>query len=131
MCVCILIKSVFVCAQVLKFLRATVPQIPLVRSLMPAFAKLPERPAPTSSFPPMTDAVSVTRTFCGALVFPSVAAFLGNALFDGVDSQLRRTALGGATFLAIKGVLKIYHKQHTYLRQCQRVILDHVEAPFR
>ena len=59
----------------------------------------------------------------------SIAAFLGSALYSGVPSRLRRTLLGGATFIAVKGVLKIYHKQHTYIRQCQRVIVDYNEFP--
>ena len=75
----------------------------------------------------MTDPVSVTRTFCGALFFPSVASFLGATLYDHVPSQIKRTLLGGLTFLVVKGVLKVYHKQHTFLRQCQRVILDYEE----
>ncbi len=85
--------------------------------------------AAVAALPPISDAVSVTRTFCGALFLPSVAAFLGSALYSGVPGRLRRTLLGGATFIVVKGVLKIYHKQHTYIRQCQRVILDYNELP--
>jgi hypothetical protein len=78
-----------------------------------------------NALPPISDAVSVTRTFCGALFLPSVAAFLGSALFSKVPSRLHRTLLGGVTFIAVKGALKIYHKQHVYIRQCQRVIVDY------
>jgi E3 ubiquitin-protein ligase MARCH5 len=45
-----------------------------------------------------------------------------------VPSQLQRTILGGLTFVAVKGVLKIYYKQHTYVRQCHRKILDFTET---
>ncbi len=144
--------------QVLKFLRTTVPKIPLSTFFLPSFAIPPEQRvaavmnggiaadnrgggqqqqqqqqaaavAAAAALPPISDAVSVTRTFCGALFLPSIAAFLGSALYSGVPSRLRRTLLGGATFIAVKGVLKIYHKQHTYIRQCQRVIVDYNEFP--
>lgn len=36
---------------------------------------------------------------------------------------------GGIAFIAIKGALKIYHKQQRYIRQSQRKILDHIAAP--
>lgn len=145
----------------LKFLRTTVPRIPLSRYVIPSFAIPPGlRRMPDGSFrragaggddphnlpgqvaaaaanaanaaaalPPVSDAVSVTRTFCGALFLPSIAAFLGSALYAGVPSRLRRTLLGGATFIAVKGALKLYHRQHTYIRQCQRVIVDFNELP--
>ena len=67
------------------------------------------------------------RDFCGALFFPTVATFLGATLYKNVPSQFKRTLLGGLTFAAIKGVLKIYHKQHAYIRQCQKQILDYTE----
>ena len=81
--------------------------------------------------PPMSDPISVTRTFCGALLFPTVAAFLGSALFREVapHSQFKRTLLGGITYVAVKGALKLYHKQHSYVRQCRRVIMDYDEPP--
>jgi hypothetical protein len=101
-----------------------VPKTPLVRSLMPTFAYQPERRAIQSSIPPMTDAISVTRIFCGAIFFPSIATFLGATLFKNVPSQIKRTLFGGLTFAVVKGILKIYHKQHTYVRQCQKQILD-------
>ena len=81
--------------------------------------------------PPANDPISVTRTFCGALLFPTVAAALGSALYREVapESQFKRTLLGGLTYVAVKGALKLYHKQHTYIRQCRRVILDYDEPP--
>ena len=78
--------------------------------------------------PPLSDPVSVTRTFCGALFFPTIASFLGATLYENVPSQLKRTLLGGITFVIVKGVLKIYHKQHNYVRQCERQILDYKEG---
>jgi E3 ubiquitin-protein ligase MARCH5 len=69
--------------------------------------------------------VSVTRTFCGALFFPTIATFLGSTLFEEVQSPLKRAAMGGFCFVGAKGVLKIYHKQNQYIRQCKRQILDY------
>lgn len=112
---------------VLRFLRVTVPKTPLLRSLMPAFAYQRERRGIQSSIPPITDPISLTRIFCGALFFPTMAAFLGNNLYKNVPSQFKRTILGGITFAVIKGILKIYHKQHSYIRQCQKQILDYTE----
>ncbi len=48
--------------------------------------------------------------------------FLGGALYPETPSNVRRALLGGLTFIAIKGVLKVYHKQHQYIRQSRRVI---------
>jgi len=114
---------------VLKFLRRTVPRIPLSRHILPVFAHVPDRHKIASSLPPLTDPISVTRTFCGALFFPTVATFLGSSLYPDVQSKLRRTLLGGLTFLTVKGVIKIYHKQHVFVRQGQRKIMDYNEMP--
>jgi len=112
---------------VIRYLRVAVPQTPLVRSLMPAFAYQPERRGIQSTIPPRTDPISLTRIFCGALFFPTIATFLGATLYKNVPSQLKRTLLGGLTFAVVKGVLKIYHQQHSYIRQCQKQILDCTE----
>ena len=37
--------------------------------------------------------------------------------------------MGGLTFLTVKGVIKIYHKQHVFVRQGQRKIMDYNEMP--
>ena len=118
---------------------------------MPAFAYQPERRGIQSTIPPRTDPISLTRIFCGALFFPTIATFLGATLYKNVPSQLKRTLLGklnilelqknlkkssklhllfilgGLTFAVVKGVLKIYHQQHSYIRQCQKQILDCTE----
>ena len=51
--------------------------------------------------------------------------FTGGTLFPETGSPLKRAALGGLTFVLIKGGLKIYHKQHLYIRQCKRIVLDY------
>jgi len=112
---------------VLRFLRARLPGIPITRFVLPAFSALPESEgsASAAALPPQSDPVSVTRTFCGALLFPTMATFLGSTLFEDVKSPLKRAAMGGFCFVGVKGVLKIYHKQNQYVRQCKRVILDY------
>jgi len=114
---------------IIKVLRQYMPHVPLTRFFLPAFASEPHREGSgaAASIPPSTDPVSVTRTFCGALFFPTIATFLGSTLFEETPSPLKRAALGGLTFVAIKGILKIYHKQHLYIRQCRREILDFAE----
>lgn len=112
---------------VLKFLRLYVPQSSLTKYMLPAFSALPESESSSSaaSLPPPSDPVSVTRTFCGALFFPTVATFLGSALFEDVKSPVKRAAMGGFCFVGVKGVLKIYHKQNQFVKQSQRLILDY------
>lgn len=78
--------------------------------------------------PPLNHPVSATRVLCGALLMPTIANMLGKFFFDSVKSNFHKTILGGITFIAIKGCLKIYHKQQQYIRQCQRKILDYTEA---
>jgi len=112
---------------VLHFLRAHLPRLQITRFVLPAFASNPESEGSSSaaSLPPSSDPVSVTRTFCGALFFPTIATFLGSTLFEEVESPLKRAAMGGFCFVGAKGVLKIYHKQNQYIRQCKRQILDY------
>jgi len=112
---------------VLHFLRAHLPRLQITRFVLPAFASNPESEGSSSaaSLPPSSDPVSVTRTFCGALFFPTIATFLGSTLFEEVESPLKRAAMGGFCFVGAKGVLKIYHKQNQYIRQYKRQILDY------
>jgi len=123
----VLLKMVRWQEPVLHFLRARLPQLPITKYILPAFSTTPEAEgsASAANLPPPSDPVSVTRTFCGALFFPTVATFLGSALFEDVKSPLKRAAMGGFCFVGVKGVLKIYHKQHQYIRQCRRLILDY------
>ncbi|XP_051540421.1 E3 ubiquitin-protein ligase MARCHF5 [Myxocyprinus asiaticus] len=77
------------------------------------------------------DHLSVSRTLCGALVFPSIANLVGRLLFRRVTSNLQRTILGGIAFVVIKGVLKVYFKQQQYLIQANRHILNYPEPEAR
>ncbi|XP_040013833.1 E3 ubiquitin-protein ligase MARCHF5 [Xiphias gladius] len=77
--------------------------------------------------PSAGDHLSVSRTLCGALVFPSIASLVGRLLFRQVSSNLQRTILGGIAFVLIKGVLKVYFKQQQYIMQANRHILNYPE----
>lgn len=71
------------------------------------------------------DHISVSRTLCGALIFPTVASLVGKLLFHRVSSNLQRTVLGGIAFVLIKGALKIYFKQQQYIVHVNRYILNY------
>ncbi|KAL6096343.1 uncharacterized protein ACO6RY_05691 [Pungitius sinensis] len=73
------------------------------------------------------DHLSVSRTLCGALIFPSVASVLGRLLFVRMPSNLQRSLLGGLAFVLIKGVLKVYFKQQQCVIQASRNILNYPE----
>lgn len=73
------------------------------------------------------DHLSVSRTLCGALIFPSIASLVGRLLFGRVSSNLQRTILGGIAFVLIKGVFKVYFKQQQYIIQANRQILNYPE----
>lgn len=75
------------------------------------------------------DHLSVSRTLCGALVFPSIASLVGRLLFGRMTSNLQRTLLGGVAFVLMKGVLKVYFKQQQCTIQAHRVILNYPERP--
>jgi len=111
---------------VVKALRVHLPRFPLTKYILPAFASQPHREGSgaAASIPPSTDPVSVTRTFCGALFFPTIATFLGSTLYQETSSPLKRALLGGLTFVVVKGIVKVYHKQHLYIRNCNRVVLN-------
>jgi len=108
---------------VLKTLRMVVPKVPILRNVLPAFSYVPDssRPPVPPSIPPVTNPICVTRTICSGLMYPSLAAFLGWALYSGTapESQLKRTLLGGATVFLLEGALSLYHKQHTYIRHSE------------
>ncbi|XP_038589803.1 E3 ubiquitin-protein ligase MARCHF5 [Micropterus salmoides] len=74
------------------------------------------------------DHVSVSRTLCGALIFPSIASLVGRLLFRRMPSNLQRTVLGGIAFVLMKGVMKVYFKQQQYIVQANRHILNYPDS---
>lgn len=86
------------------------------------------QPPATGQTPPapiVSDQVSGTRIFCGALLLPTFSVIVGRLLFDSVQNNVHRTLLGGLTFVAIKGAIKIYFRQKQLQRKKQRRILDY------
>lgn len=81
-----------------------------------------------NDIPPTNNPISVARVVCGALLMPTIANLFGKFFYSSVKSNFQRTVLGGLTFIAVKGFLRIYHKQQQYIRQCQRKVLDYTES---
>ncbi|XP_056875116.1 E3 ubiquitin-protein ligase MARCHF5 [Takifugu flavidus] len=73
------------------------------------------------------DHFPVSRTLCGALIFPSIASLVGRLLFRQMPSNLQRTILGGIAFVLMKGALKVYFKQQQFISQVNRQILNYPE----
>lgn len=72
----------------------------------------------------MSDPLSATRIFCGALFLPTVSAIVGRVFFESIQNNLHRTLIGGLSFIVVKGALKIYFKHKQHARKKQRRILD-------
>ncbi|KAG5872707.1 hypothetical protein JTB14_008801 [Gonioctena quinquepunctata] len=115
---------------VLHFMRRNFSKIPVIRHVLPFRIEVATNTESTNEndLPPLSNPVSATRVLCGALLMPTIANMFGKFFFDSVKSNFHKTILGGLTFIAIKGCLRIYHKQQQYIRQCQRKILDYTES---
>ncbi|XP_061184161.1 E3 ubiquitin-protein ligase MARCHF5-like isoform X2 [Saccostrea echinata] len=107
----------------LKLWRRHAPRF-LTKLFTNGLSTLPRLPADTTR---IVDPVSATRIVCGALVLPSCAVLCGNLLFRSVRSNMQRTMMGGISFIAFKGAIKMYYKQQQYIRQARRVIKDYDE----
>lgn len=79
----------------------------------------------------MSDSQSATRVLCGALLLPTVSSLCGRIFFESIQNNVHRAIVGGITFIAVKGMLKIYYKQKQYVRKKQRIILDYTEENIR
>ncbi|XP_023023936.2 E3 ubiquitin-protein ligase MARCHF5 [Leptinotarsa decemlineata] len=115
---------------VLHFMRKNFAKIPIIRNVFPFRIEVATNTESSSEndIPPLSNPMSATRVLCGALLMPTIANMFGKFFFDSVKSNFHKTILGGLTFIAIKGCLRIYHKQQQYIRQCQRKILDYTET---
>uniref|UniRef100_A0A8C8RIQ3 E3 ubiquitin-protein ligase MARCHF5 n=1 Tax=Pelusios castaneus TaxID=367368 RepID=A0A8C8RIQ3_9SAUR len=111
---------------VLRVWRKHCAKLQALQALMPGIGhSVPQGPLAESHHP--SDHLSLSRTLCGALVFPTVASLVGRLLFRRVDSSLQQTILGGITFVAIKGALKVYFRQQQHLLQANRRVLGYQE----
>lgn len=75
----------------------------------------------------VSDQVSGTRVFCGALLLPTFSAIMGRVFFDSVQNNVHRTLIGGLAFVVLKGAVKIYFKQRQTQRKQLRKILDYTD----
>lgn len=117
---------------VLTFLRRYSPKIPVLKRLFPTliYNQQPEQRR-NNPVPTLADTISATKVLCGALILPTVASVLGGVIFESIPSKVQRTILGGITFLAVKGLLRIYHKQQKYIQKNERIILDYTPENLR
>ncbi|XP_042912020.1 E3 ubiquitin-protein ligase MARCHF5 [Parasteatoda tepidariorum] len=93
------------------------------RPSVPESRSVADRPPP--DVPAFSDPISATRVLCGALLLPTMATMFGKIFFNHIPHNPQRTLLGGITFIAVKGVLKMYLRQQQYIRQCHRRILNY------
>ncbi|SPP86859.1 E3 ubiquitin-protein ligase MARCHF5 [Drosophila guanche] len=67
------------------------------------------------------------RVISGALMLPTLASLTGFIFFSSVGDTLNRNLLGGATYIAAKGLLNIYLRQKLFLRSLRRLVFDYTE----
>ncbi|XP_034662683.1 E3 ubiquitin-protein ligase MARCHF5 [Drosophila subobscura] len=108
-----------------------VRKFPFVNLIYPSLTQEEQPVNSNPATPALSDPVSATRVFCGALLLPTISSIVGRILFDSVDNTLHRTLLGGLTFITVKGILKIYLKQKQYARRKKRRIVDYTEENIR
>ncbi|XP_026839864.1 E3 ubiquitin-protein ligase MARCH5 isoform X2 [Drosophila erecta] len=108
-----------------------VRKFPFVSLIYPNLQEEDQQSISNPATPALSDPVSATRVFCGALLLPTISSIVGRILFDTVDNTLHRTLLGGLTFITVKGILKIYLKQKQYGRRKKRRIVDYTEENIR
>ncbi|XP_065212396.1 E3 ubiquitin-protein ligase MARCHF5-like [Planococcus citri] len=108
-------------------LRKYTPKIPILKYILPSFVynEEPEQSNSYTGAPSLVDTICATRVFCSALLLPTIATFFGKLFYESVPSKVQRTLLGGITFILVKGLLRIYHKQQKYVQKCHRKILDY------
>lgn len=73
--------------------------------------------ARSQDVPPMTDPISATRVFCGALLLPTIATICGKIFFYSINSNFQRTIFVSAVFflnVSIFGVI-IKNKTESFL----------------
>ncbi|KAK9501935.1 hypothetical protein O3M35_012566 [Rhynocoris fuscipes] len=114
--------------SLLVFLRKTSPSLPVLNYLLPG-PVMNESGRVTEV--PVTEGMCCTRVFTGALLLPTIASVCGNMFFSSIPSSVQRTLIGGLAFIAVKGVIKMYHKQQVYKRLSRRRILDYNEENLR
>ncbi|XP_075147974.1 E3 ubiquitin-protein ligase MARCHF5 [Haematobia irritans] len=106
-------------------------KLPLMNFIIPYPEEDEEQTAQNPATPTLSDPVSATRIFCGALLLPTISSIVGRLLFESIENTLHRTLLGGLTFITVKGILKIYLKQQQHTRKKKRRIVDYTDENVR
>ncbi|KAG8269631.1 E3 ubiquitin-protein ligase march5 [Homalodisca vitripennis] len=60
---------------------------------------------------------SICSAIAGGALLPVYSRIIGTLMFSSVESPANQLLLGGTSFLAVKGILKMYYAQKTYVRQ--------------
>ncbi|NP_001157399.1 membrane-associated ring finger (C3HC4) 5-like [Acyrthosiphon pisum] len=111
----------------LLFVQRFTSQLPLLRTIMPSF--LCEPVNNSTSTVQFNSVVNPTTTLCAALLLPTTATVVGNLLFDNSSySYLQKTLLGGLVYIAVKGVFRIYQRQHSIIKERTRKVIDYPET---
>ncbi|KAL1137639.1 hypothetical protein AAG570_009335, partial [Ranatra chinensis] len=108
--------------SLLQFLRKCSPNLPILKHFLPSTVL---NVSGTNTEVAVSEGMCCTRVFTGALLLPTVAALCGNMFFHTIPSSLHRALLGGLSFILVKGIVKMYHKQQVYVRLSRRRILDY------
>lgn len=61
------------------------------------------------------------------LLLPSISSVVGHVFFSYVTNKFYRTLLGGLTFIAVKGVFKIYMKLNQSTKKIRCKIIDYTD----
>ncbi|EDV22703.1 uncharacterized protein TRIADDRAFT_58535 [Trichoplax adhaerens] len=73
-----------------------------------------------------TDLSSLSRIICGALALPTIAVTCGNLFYGNYSlSNWQKALMGGATYVILRGAVKMYYKQQQYVQQACRKILNY------
>ncbi|KAH8345041.1 hypothetical protein KR059_001452, partial [Drosophila kikkawai] len=81
--------------------------------------------------PIVSEPPTAARVFFGAILLPTISCTVGKILFNSVETTFLRTLLGGFTFIAVKGILKIYLRYKQYVRRKNLRIMDYTEENIR
>ncbi|VVC28105.1 Zinc finger, RING-CH-type,Zinc finger, RING/FYVE/PHD-type [Cinara cedri] len=101
-------------------------QLPLLRTIMPSFLREPVNVTTSIQF---NSVINPTTTLCAALLLPTTATIVGNFLFDNSSySNFQKTLLGGLVYITVKGILRIYQRQHNVIKQRTRKVIDYPDS---
>ncbi|XP_022179702.1 E3 ubiquitin-protein ligase MARCH5-like [Myzus persicae] len=111
----------------LLFVQRLTLQQPLLRTIMPSFLLEPVNSS-TSSVQLISD-THPKITICAALLLPTIATNVGHLLFDKSSySSLQKTLLGGLVYVAVKGVIRIYQRQHNVIKRRTLKVIHYPES---